>query len=258
MQVVILCGGQGTRLREETEFRPKPMVEVGGVPILMHIMKIYAHYGFRDFILCLGYRGELIKEYFLNYEAMNRDFTLTLGAEHRIEYHGDHPEQNFRVTLVNTGEKTMTGGRVKRIEPYITGDSFMVTYGDGVADVDLGQLLAFHRQHGRIATVTAVQPLSRFGLLDVGDSGQVNSFREKPKIDGWIGAGFFVFRREMFQYLNEGDQQILEQRPLERLAEDGQLAAWQHRGFFFAMDTYRDYLAINELWDRGEAVWKVW
>lgn len=258
MQVVILCGGQGTRLREETEYRPKPMVEIGGVPIVMHIMKIYAHFGYRDFILCLGYRGKIIKEYFLNYEAMNRDFTLTLGREHQIEYHGEHEEQNFRVTLVDTGEKTMTGGRVRRIERYITGDHFMVTYGDGVANVDVRGLVDFHQRHGRLATLTAVQPISRFGGVSIGPQSEVASFIEKPQLDGSISAGFFVFHREVFRYLDGGDNQILEQGPLERLASDGQLMAWPHRGFFFAMDTYRDYLALNEMWDRGDVPWKVW
>jgi glucose-1-phosphate cytidylyltransferase len=259
MKVVILCGGLGTRLREETEFRPKPMVEVGGRPILWHIMKTYAHYGFREFVLCLGYRGNVIREYFLNYEAMSNDFTIALGANGRkIEYHGAHDEQNFRVTLVNTGAETMTGGRVKRVESHIDGDLFMVTYGDGVADVNVCKLLDFHRSHGKIATMTAVRPVSRFGLLDFDASGQVKSFAEKPQVEGWINAGYFVFNRRFFDYLSGGDGCIMEQQPLARLVEDNQLVAYQHEGFFHAMDTYREYEALNRIWSFDKAPWKVW
>ena len=257
MKVVILCGGQGTRLREETEFRPKPLVEVGQRPILWHIMKLYAHHGFRNFVLCLGYRGNAIKEYFLNYEALNNDFTIRLGSRHPITFHGAHPEQDFQVTLADTGANTMTGGRVKRIEPYVNGETFMVTYGDGLADVDLTALLAFHRRHGRMATVTAHQPSSRFGMLDIDDDLRVTSFAEKPLIEGWANLGFLVFDRRLFDYLG-GDDCILEREPLERLAAEGELMVYQHPGFFFAMDTYREYKALNEMWDRGEAPWKVW
>jgi len=258
MKAIILCGGQGTRLREETEFRPKPMVEVGGRPILWHIMKIYAKHGIREFILCLGYQGQLIKEYFLNYEAMNNDFSISLGGRKQIEYHGQHEEQDFRVTLVDTGADTMTGGRVKRIEPHLDGDLFMVTYGDGLADIDIRKLLDFHCSHGKIATVTAVRPLSRFGLLDIDEAGTVRSFAEKPQTEGWINAGFFVFHRRFLDYLDEGDGCVMEQRPLARLAEEGQLAAYRHDGFFFAMDTYREYETLNRIWDSGRAPWKVW
>ncbi len=256
-KVVILCGGQGTRLREETEYRPKPLVDVGGRPILWHIMKRYAHYGLRDFVLCLGYRGQMIKEYFLNYEAMNNDFTICLGQQNRVLYHGAHGEQDFRVTLADTGLDAMTGGRVKHIERHIGGDTFMVTYGDGVADVDLHSLLAFHHSHGRLATVTAVHPVSRFGVLDVTSGDKVASFAEKPQADGWTNAGFFVFNRRVFDYLWPGDC-VLEREPLERLARDGQLMAYRHNGFFFAMDTYREYQYLNELWASGQAPWKVW
>ena len=257
MKVVILCGGLGTRLREETEFRPKPMVEIGGRPILWHIMKIYAHYGFRDFILCLGYRGNMIKEYFLNYEAMNNDFTICLGNQNRINYHGAHNEQNFSVTLVDTGLETMTGGRVKRIEKYIGEDTFMVTYGDGVADIDIAAVVDFHHAHGQIVTMTTVRPISRFGLLDVDDTGRALNFAEKPKLDVWASAGFFVFNRQIFDYLG-GDDCVLEQEPLERLAHEGKLMAYRHSGFFFAMDTYREYKYLNELWATGKGPWKVW
>lgn len=254
---MILCGGQGTRLREETEYRPKPLVDVGGRPILWHIMKLYAHHGFDDFVCCLGYRAQMIKDYFLNYEAMNNDFTICLGAKSRVEFHGAHDEQEYRVTLVDTGLDTMTGGRIKRIACHVDEDDFMVTYGDGVSDVDLTALLAFHRAHGKIATVTAVQPQSRFGVLNIDPNGSIGRFEEKPKSDGWINAGFMVLNRKVFDYL-DGDDTIFEREPLERLAGDSQLMAFRHNGFFFAMDTYRDYLALNELWRSPKAPWKVW
>jgi glucose-1-phosphate cytidylyltransferase len=257
MKVVILCGGLGTRLREETEYRPKPMVEIGGRPILWHIMKIYAHYGFRDFVLCLGYRGGVIKEYFLNYEAMNNDFTICLGKKTQIYFNGAHAEQDFHVTLADTGLETMTGGRVKRVEKYIDGDAFMVTYGDGVADINVAKLVEFHRTHGRIATVTTVRPISRFGLVDIDANDSVVHFAEKPSAEGWASAGFLVFNREIFNHIT-GDDSILEREPLERLAACGQLMAYRHDGFFFAMDTYREYLALNDLWAEGQAPWMVW
>lgn len=257
MKVVILCGGLGTRLREETEFRPKPMVEVGGRPILWHIMKTYAHYGLQEFVLCLGYRGNVIKEYFLNYEAMNNDFTIALGNTQSIEPHGAHSEQEFRVTLVDTGPDTMTGGRVKRIQRFIDEDTFMVTYGDGLADINPRKLLDFHRSHGRLATVTAVHPVSRFGVIDVSPDGRVQSFVEKPQVEGWISAGFFVFQRGVFDYLGS-DSCIMEREPMARLAADGQLMAYRHEGFFVAMDTYREYEALNKMWNSGQVPWKVW
>jgi len=257
MKVVLLCGGMGTRLREETEFRPKPMVEIGGRPILWHIMKTYAHAGFREFVLCLGYRGNMIKEYFLNYEAMNSDFTICLGSQSRIAYQNNHGEQDYSVTLVDTGLSTMTGGRVKRIEKYIDADTFLLTYGDGVSDVDIRCLVEFHKRHGKLATVTAVTPTSRYGILDTNGDGQVQRFREKPRNDGRASAGFFVFEREVFDYIG-GDDCTLERGPLERLAAEGQLMAYEHQGFFYAMDTFREYEYLNELWKTGEAPWKIW
>ena len=244
-------------MREETEYRPKPLVEIGGRPILWHIMKRYAHYGFLDFVLCLGYRGTMIKEYFLNYEAMNNDFTICLGRKYEIQYRDTHQEQDFRVTLADTGLESMTGGRVKRIARFIDEDTFMVTYGDGVADIDLGALLKFHKAHGHIATVSTVRPISRFGILNTNDKGFVTNFTEKPLLDGWINAGFFVFNRKIFDYL-DGDDCILEREPLERLAREGELVAFRHEGFFYAMDTYREFKFLNELWDSNQAPWKVW
>jgi glucose-1-phosphate cytidylyltransferase len=254
---IILCGGLGTRLREETEFRPKPLVDIGGRPILWHILKIYAYYGFIDFVLCLGYRGNMIKEYFLNYEAMNNDFTICLGRQHQITHHDGHTEQDYRVTLTDTGLDTMTGGRIKRAQRYVDTDLFMVTYGDGVADVDIAALVDFHRRHGRLATVTTVRPPSRFGVLDIDEQDAVASFLEKPQLDDWINVGFFVFDRAVFEYLGD-DTCILEREPLEHLARDGQLMAYRHPGEFYAMDTYREYTYLNDLWNRGEAFWKVW
>jgi glucose-1-phosphate cytidylyltransferase len=258
MQVVILCGGLGTRMREETEYRPKPMVDVGGRPILWHVMKTYAHYGLKEFVLCLGYKGHVIKEYFLNYEALNNDFTIQLGALHQVRYHNGHDEQDFRVTLVDTGQDTMTGGRIKRIERFVSGDVFLVTYGDGLADVDVGKLLEFHRSHGKLATLTTVQPYSRYGTLQLGADDRVAAFAEKPRLEEWIAGGYFVFNRGLFDYLAEGDACVLERTPLERLAAEGQLMAYRHPGFFFAMDTYRDYVTINDMWNRGDAPWRVW
>jgi glucose-1-phosphate cytidylyltransferase len=256
MKVVILCGGLGTRLREETEFRPKPMLEVGGRPILWHIMKTYAHYGYHDFVLCLGYKGSIIKEYFLNYEAMNNDFTISLGNHSQISYHGHHTEQDFAVTLADTGLDCMTGGRVKKIQKHVDGDTFLLTYGDGVSDVDISKLMAFHASHGKLATVTSVAPVSRFGILETSGN-KVLRFAEKPKTDSWISAGYFVLNRKVFDYLG-GDECIFEREPIERLASEGQLMTYPHEGFFYAMDTYREYQHLNDLWSRNAAPWKVW
>jgi glucose-1-phosphate cytidylyltransferase len=258
VKVVILCGGLGTRLREETEFRPKPLVEVGGRPILWHLMKCYAHHGFKEFVLCLGYRGQMIREYFLNYEAMNNDVTLRLGQQGAIERHGAHDESDFTVTLVDTGLQSQTGARVKRIARFIDTDTFMVTYGDGLSDLDLKELLRFHRCHGRLATVTTVRPPSRFGILELEDGGRVRRFAEKPTLDGWISAGFFVFGRGIFDYLIPDASCILEREPMERLTAEGQLMAYQHDGFFYAMDTYREFQVLNEAWENGRAPWRIW
>lgn len=255
-QVVLLCGGLGTRLREETEYRPKPMVEIGGRPVLWHIMKLFAHHGLTDFVLCTGYRGQMIKEWFLHYEAWSSDFTITLGDHSSVRFHRSHLETGWEVTVTDTGLETQTGGRVKRAERYLAGDRFIVTYGDGLSDVDLTALLKFHAEHGKIATVTTTRPLSRFGIVDVEPDDTVRRFREKPQGDEWVSSGFFVFEREFLGYLD--DNAVLEQAPLERLASEGQIAAYRHDGFWQPMDTYREFLMLQELWDSGKAPWRVW
>jgi len=255
--VVILCGGMGTRLREETEYKPKPMVDIGGKPILWHIMKIYAHYGYRRFILCLGYKGSVIKDYFLNYEAMSNDFTINLGKENPLAYQSNHTEQNFSITLVDTGLKTMTGGRIKRIEKFIDTDTFMVTYGDGLTNVNINDLIAFHRKHGKLATLTATRPPSRFGILELTKEDRVNQFREKVQAE-WINGGFLVFNHRFFDYLDSDADCFLEREPMEKLTFEKQLMAFRHEGFWIGMDTYREYEMLNQMWDNGEAPWKVW
>ena len=258
MKVIILCGGRGTRLREETEYRPKPMVRVGGKPILWHIMKIYAHYGFKDFIICLGYKGNMIKEYFLNYEAMNNDFTIPLGNYNKIQIHSNHKERDWHVTLVDTGEDVQTGARVKRIEKYIDGDLFMLTYGDGVADINIKELIEYHKSHGKIGTMTGVHPSSRFGELVVRDN-KIEVFSEKPQItEGLISGGFFVFDKTFLEYLNEDDNCYLEKEPLENLVKDGELMVYPHNGFWQCVDTYRELELLNDLWKSHNSPWKVW
>ena len=254
MKTIILCGGKGMRLHEETEYRPKPLVTIGGRPILWHIMQIYAHYGFREFILCLGYRGDKIKEYFLSYEAMSNDFTMRLGRQSAVTYNSFHGEQDYTVTLADTGMETMTGGSIKKVEKYVGEDTFMLTYGDGIADIDIKALLEYHHNHGRCATVTAVHPVSRYGMLELGDKGNVLNFAEKPVMNDWMSAGFFVFNRRFFDYL-EGDDCFIEFDTLRRLAKEGELMAYKHEGFFFSMDTYRDYVYLNDLWDKGQTPW---
>ena len=257
MEVVILCGGLGTRLREETEYRPKPMVPVGSRPILWHIMKHYAAHGHKDFILCLGYKGESIKDYFLNYHANTSDVTLKLGAIPSIRYHTSHDEEDWTVTMVDTGEKTMTGGRLKRVLKYIRGENFLMTYGDGVSDVDVNAAVDFHDQKKSIVTLTAVRPGGRFGELQT-ENGLVTNFLEKP-VGGqaFINGGFFVVNKAVETFL-EGDQSVFELSALERLAEKGQLAAYKHEGFWQCMDNIREVALLNELWSSGQAPWKTW
>jgi len=258
MKVVILCGGRGTRLKEETEFRPKPLVRIGNKPVLWHIMKIYAHYGFKDFILCLGYKGDMIKEYFLNYEIMNSDFTIQLGNRNNIQFHSNHQEEDWSVTLADTGEKAETGARIKRIEKYIDSDLFMVTYGDGVANLNIKELLKFHKAHRKIGTMTGVHPSSRFGELVIKDN-RVVEFNEKPQVkEGLINGGFFVFNKEFFNYLKEDDNCYLERQPLEKLAKEGELMVYPLDGFWQCVDTYRELEVLNNLWKSPNPPWKVW
>ncbi len=255
MKVVILSGGFGTRLAEETGRIPKPMVEIGGRPILWHIMKHYAHYGFKEFFLALGYKGEVIKRYFLDYYALNGSMTVNL-ANGDVQVHNKRCE-DWIVHLMDTGLHTLTGGRIKRLEPWLKDGTFMVTYGDGVSNIDLRELLRFHQSHGRLATVTAVRPPARFGGL-IFDGDLVAEFTEKPQIgEGWINGGFLVFEPEIFEYL-EGDNTSLEADALERLAADGQLAAYRHEGFWQCMDTLRDVQLLRGLWESGNPPWKVW
>ena len=258
MKVVILCGGMGTRIKEETEFKPKPMVMIGDRPILWHIMKIYAHHGYNDFILCLGYKGEIIKEYFYHYEIMANDFQVTLGRRNAIEIFHNHQEEDWKVTLANTGEKALKGARLKRIEKYIDSENMMLTYGDGVADIDIPRLVDFHLSHGKIATLTGVKPLSRFGELQV-EGGKVTRFIEKPQSAGsMINGGFFVFNRKIFNYLEDRDDCDFEYGPLEELAKEGELIIYKHDGFWACMDTHRDMEYLNRLWIQKEALWKIW
>lgn len=257
MKVVIFCGGLGTRLREETEFRPKPMVPIGERPILWHIMKIYAHYGHKEFVLCLGYKGEVIKEYFRNYHWNTSDVTLRLGAKPQTKYHNQHDEEDWSVTLVDTGQATMTGGRLKRALKYIEDENFLVTYGDGVINSDINATIAFHSQKNKIITVTAVHPAGRFGDLEVnGDA--VTAFTEKtgPQ-SGLINGGFFVMNRRISEYLTD-DNCVLEQEPLNRLARANEIAAYVHKGFWQCMDTFREQQLLTNLWRGGNAPWKVW
>ncbi len=257
MKVVILCGGQGTRLREETEVKPKPMVEIGGYPIVWHIMKTYAQYGFKEFVLCLGYKGNYIKQYFCNYEILENDFTLDLGSKD-LTFHTRHAEEGWKVTLADTGEHAMTGARVKRIQSYIDEDYFMLTYGDGVIDLDIKKLVDFHKSHGRIGTVTGVFPQSRYGELLIEDD-HVVSFSEKPMDHkNSISGGYFVFHKKIFDYLENEDSCILESDALQKLAKDGELKVFVHDGFWQCMDTYRDYMYLQNIWKTGDAPWRKW
>lgn len=257
-KVVILCGGRGTRLQEETELRPKPLVEIGGKPILWHIMKSYATYGFTDFVLCLGYKGEMIKQYFLNYEMTNNDCTVTLGKRPSLAFHTRHLEAGWRVTMVDTGLDTMTGSRVKKVQKYIDTDTFMLTYGDGVCSVDIADLYCFHCSRKTIGTVTGVHPSSRFGELII-KGGKAVRFSEKPQTtQGYINGGFFVFQKKFFSYIGSGDDVYLEREPLEDLVGEGQLSVFTHEGFWQCMDTRRELELLNRLWQENEAPWKVW
>lgn len=256
MKAILLAGGLGTRLREETEFRPKPMVEIGGRPVLWHIMKNLSAQGIDDFVIATGYKSNMIKEYFLNYEAWNNDFTIELGKQNSVRFHGEHDEASWRVTIVDTGEQTMTGGRVWKAAQYLEDETFLVTYGDGLANIDVRALYSAHRDSGTLATVSTVRPSSRFGVMDVDEDGIVHHFREKPVLDGWVNIGFFLMEPGILDYLDQDS--VLEEQPLANLAKAGQLSAYRHSGFWQPMDTYRESVALNSLWDSGNAPWKIW
>lgn len=260
MQVIVLCGGQGTRIREASELKPKPMLEIGSKPILWHILKLYAHFGHKDFVLALGYLGGQIKQFFLDYHAMTSDFTVQLGSGHTPQVHSELPEKDWKVTCADTGQNAMTGCRVQRAARYVKeGDDFMVTYGDGLGDVDLGKLLEFHRKHGKLGTVTGVRPPGRFGELEL-ESGRVKAFNEKPQVsEGYINGGFMVFKKAFVEkYLSGAEDEVLERGPMIKLAHDGELMMYPHDGFWQPMDTYREYQMLNDLWHGRKAPWKLW
>lgn len=257
MKVVLLAGGFGTRIGEESHLKPKPMIEIGEKPILWHIMKIYAHYGFNDFIICLGHKGYVIKEYFAHYFLHESDITFDFSNANQQIIHTQSVEP-WRVTLVNTGLETMTGGRIKRIKPYIGDETFMFTYGDGVADVNINDLLNFHKSHGKLATITAAQPTGRFGALNLTENNLVDVFKEKPKGDkSWVNAGFFVLEPKVFDYIKD-DATFFEKEPLENLSRDRELVAYRHSGFWQPMDTLRDKNLLETLWQSGKSPWKIW
>jgi glucose-1-phosphate cytidylyltransferase len=256
MKVAILAGGLGSRIQEETEVKPKPMVEIGGRPILWHIMKIYAHQGFRDFVVALGYKGDYVKRYMVDYASLEGDLTVGM-RDGRVEAHGNGDRDDWSVALVDTGQTTNKGGRMKRLGPYLGGETFMMTWGDGVSDIDLNRLLAFHRAHGKLATLTAVRPPARFGHIEL-EGDVVTEFSEKPQArEGWINGAFFVLEPQVLDYI-DGDDTEWEKEPLERLAADGQLMAYRHEGFWQCMDTLRERKLLDQLWDSGRAPWKVW
>lgn len=260
MKVVILCGGKGTRLREETEHRPKPMVPVGNRPIVWHIMKTYAHYGHKDFILCLGYKGDMFKDYFRNYLWRTSDVTLRLGREPQVEFHGGHEEEDWTVTLADTGEHSMTAFRVKQIQRYVpAGEPFLLTYGDGLSTVDINEGIAAHRAAAKVCTITAVHPAGRFGALRIENSGSIHDFTEKPQFeDAYVNGGYMVCEHRMFDYLPHDPEVMLERQPMADLVRDGQLNAHRHEGFWQPMDTYQETQYLNTLWETGKAPWKVW
>lgn len=256
MPVVLLAGGMGTRLREETEFRPKPMVEIGGRPILWHIMKYFSEFGFNSFIICLGYKGDSIRDYFLNYHTRNISIALNLGAESKPDFLDNHGEEDWKVTLVDTGRDSLTGERLKKVQKYIGDRTFICTYGDGLANINLDALLQFHRSNDGIATLSAVHPTSRFGVVDIDSQGLISDFHEKPVVDDWINGGYFVLEPKVFDFID--GNVAFEDAPLKKLAGTGNLYAYKHDGFWQPMDTYREYLDLNSIWDSGSAEWKIW
>lgn len=257
MKVVILAGGLGTRLSEETVLKPKPMVEIGGMPILWHIMKIYSSHGYNDFVICLGYKGYLVKEYFANYFLHKSDVTIDL-KNNAIQVHESEAEP-WKITLVDTGDNSMTGGRIKRIQKYVNNETFMLTYGDGVGDIDIKSLVKYHISHGKLATVTSVQPSGRFGALDLSSDNDVRSFLEKPKGDGsWINGGYMVCESGVFDFIKDGDETVWEQEPMQNIALAGEMSAFKHHGFWRPMDTLKDKHDLNEMWNTGNSPWKIW
>lgn len=257
MKVLLLAGGFGTRLSEETDIRPKPMVEIGGKPILWHIMKTYAQYGFNDFVILLGYKGYYIKEYFANYFLHQSDVTIDM-SDGSMQVHNNSSEP-WKVTLLDTGLKSMTGARIKKAQDFVGNEPFMLTYGDGVADINIQELVAFHKSHGKSMTMTSAQPDGRFGALDIDNNNQVKQFKEKPKGDGsWINAGYFVCEAKVFEYILDGNEVTFEQEPLKNLAKDGEIFTYKHDSFWMPMDTLRDKIKLNELWNKNKAPWKVW
>jgi glucose-1-phosphate cytidylyltransferase len=256
MKVVLLAGGLGTRMREETEFRPKPMVKIGEQPILWHIMRNFSKFSLHDFVICTGYRGDIIRQYFRDFESINMDFTVKIGYPNEMTTHGRLDEEGWTVTVANTGANTFTGGRLFAVREHLQDKTFVCTYGDGLADVDIAELIKFHKSHGKIATLTTVRPTSRFGVLEIESDGSVNSFKEKPQTDGWVNAGYFVFEPEIFKYLESNS--VLEREPLSQLARDNQLMAFRHEGFWQPIDTYREILLMNEMWESQSAPWKNW
>lgn len=257
MKVVLLAGGLGTRLREETEFKPKPMVEVGGYPIIWHIMNIFSSYDLNDFIVCLGYKGDVIKNYFLNFQTQHNDFSINTSLQNSVKIYESDNLSSWDVTLANTGIDSMTGERIRRIKQYIPkGETFIMTYGDGLSDIDINELLTFHNSHDGIATISTTKPSSRFGMVEIGGNNRILDFKEKPLADGNINMGFMVLDYEVFEYIEEGD--VFEERPLKKLAESGKLFSYFHDGYFEPMDTYRENLSLNQLWKNGNAPWKKW
>lgn len=260
MKLVILCGGQGTRIRDVSNDIPKPMIPVGDYPILWHIMKYYSRFDINDFVLCIGYKGQIIKDFFLNYEAHTKDVTVQLGGQQSIKYHSEHSESDWKVTLVNTGLNAMTGARVRRIQKHVLDEeNFMLTYGDGLGSVDIKALMDFHIAHKKIMTVTGVRPPGRFGEMVIDPSGLLLEFNEKPQATaGLISGGFFVCRREIFEYLDDREDLVFEKTPMNSLVVDKQIMLYEHTGFWQPMDTYRDYLLLNDLYNEGKAPWKIW
>ena len=258
MKVVILCGGKGTRLREETEYKPKPLVTIGDKPILWHIMKIYSHYGFNDFILCLGYKGEMIKDYFLKYREINNDFTLDFCSKNpKVTLHNNSPFDNWKITFVDTGLETMTGGRIARIKKYIGDQDFFLTYGDGLADIDIKDLYRFHKRQKKVATITGIYPRTFYGCLSVrGDLAK--GYTEKPVFKKWVNGGFYVCNKKIFNYLSEDESCIFEKKPLSKIAKDNQLAVYRHTGAWHTMNTSKDHEDLNTIWRLNKPKWRIW